>query len=52
MNAKTKSALKMIAILIVILMVLMQLNIVVIPMLVPYSFWLMVIAFAMLWISS
>ena len=52
MSTKTKSLIKMTAVIIVLLMVLMQLGIVVIPMLVPYKFWLVVIAFALLLISG
>ena len=48
MSSKTKSTLKLIAINIVVLMVLMHLNIVVIPVLVSYKFWLMVAAVVML----
>ena len=52
MNTKTRSMLRIISILIVALMVLMELNIVVIPALVAYKFWLMVISFCLLIISS
>lgn len=52
MNNKTRSILKMTAIIIVALMVLMHLNIVAIPAIAVYSFWLMVIAFCLLLISS
>jgi len=52
MSSKTKSLLKMVAVIVVLLMVLMQLNVVVIPFLVQYKFWLMVIAFALVLISG
>ena len=40
------------AILIVLLMVIMQLGWVIIPFLVPYKFWLMVIAFCLMVLAS
>ena len=52
MSGKTKNILKMLAVIIVLLMVLMELNIVVIPMLAAYKFWLTVIAFATLLFAS
>lgn len=52
MSAKTKSLIKMTAVIIVLLMVLMEFSIVVIPLLVPYKFWLVVIAFALVLISN
>lgn len=52
MSNKTRSILKGIAVIIVLLAVLMQLQIVIIPFLVPYKFWMLVIAFGMLLIGS
>ncbi|MEQ9425978.1 MAG: hypothetical protein RJQ09_16250 [Cyclobacteriaceae bacterium] len=52
MDNKTRNVLKMVAVIIVLLMVLMDLNFVVIPMLVAYKFWLVVIAFAMMLIAG
>jgi len=52
MSQRTRSIIKFIAVLIVLLIVLGELSIVIIPFLVPYKFWLMVIAFMMVLISS
>ena len=52
MDNKTRSTLKLIALLIVILMVVMELGWIIIPFLVPYVFWLMVIAFGLLLIAN
>lgn len=48
MNQKTRSLIKGVAVLIVLLAVLMELQIVYIPALSAYKFWLVVIAFAMI----
>ncbi len=52
MNNKTRNVLKLIAVIIVLVMVLMHTGIVSIPMLNPYKFWLMVIAFGLVVVSS
>jgi len=52
MSASTKSTLKLIAIVIVLLMVAMQLNFIIIPFLVAYKFWLMVVAAVLLLLAS
>jgi len=52
MSQRTRSIIKLIAVLIVLLIVLGELSIVIIPFLTPYKFWLMVIAFMMVLISS
>jgi hypothetical protein len=52
MSNKTRSILKAIAVILVILMVVMHLNWVVIPVLVAYKFWIMVIAFVLLLVGS
>jgi len=52
MSNKTRSILKAIAVLIVLLCVAMQLGWVAIPALSGYKFWLVVIAFGVLLISS
>jgi hypothetical protein len=52
MSNKTRSILKAIAVCLVLLMVLMQLSWVVIPVLIPYKFWIVVIAFGLLLVSS
>ena len=52
MNNKTRSAIKLLAIVIVLLMVMMELEWMIIPMLAAYKFWLMVIAFALVLIST
>lgn len=52
MKNKTRSLLKFISIIIAAFMVLMELHIVLVPALAAYQFWLMVIAFCLLLISS
>ena len=52
MSNKTRSVLKGIAVIIVLLAVLMQLQIVIIPFLVPYKFWMVVIGFGLLLVGS
>ena len=52
MSNKTRSILKAIAVILVLLAVLMDLSIVIIPGLVFYKFWIVVIAFGLVLISS
>lgn len=52
MSQRTRSLIKLLAVLVVLLLVLGQLSIVIIPAIVPYTFWLMVIAFMLVLISS
>ena len=52
MSNKTRSILKVVAVLLVLLMVLMKLSIVAVPVLNPYVFWIMVIAFSLMLIAS
>jgi len=52
MNNKMRSILRIIAVLLVLLAVLMELNIVIIPALVGIRFWLAVIGFGLMLISS
>lgn len=52
MSNKTRSILKAIAVVLVLLMVVMQIGWVSIPALAVYKFWIMVIAFGMLLIAS
>lgn len=52
MSNKTRALLKFISIIIVAFMVLMELHIVIVPVLSAYKFWLTVIAFCLLLISS
>ncbi|MBU2912504.1 MULTISPECIES: hypothetical protein [Reichenbachiella] len=52
MSSQTRSTLKLIAIILVIFMVLMQLNLVIIPALAVYKFWVMVGAFILLLVAS
>jgi hypothetical protein len=52
MSNKTRSIIKAIAVILVLLAVLMQLTWVIIPIIVGYKFWLVVIAFGLLLISS
>ncbi|MFY0653861.1 MAG: hypothetical protein JXQ96_17600 [Cyclobacteriaceae bacterium] len=52
MDNKTKSTLKLVAILIVLLMVTMELGWIIIPFLVPYKFWLMVVSFGLMLVAG
>lgn len=52
MSNRTRSIVKGVAVLLVLLMVMMQMNWVVIPAIVAYKFWIVVIAFGLLLISS
>lgn len=52
MSNKTRNLLKLIAVIIVVVMVLMHTGIIGIPMLNPYKFWLMAVAFGLVIISS
>lgn len=52
MSNKTRSILKAIAVVLVLLAVLMELKIVIIPALAAYKFWIVVIGFGVMTISS
>lgn len=52
MSNKTRSILKAIAVILVLLAVLMDLHVIMIPALAYYKFWIVVIAFGLLLISS
>lgn len=52
MSNKTRSILKAIAVIVVLLAVLMELRVVIIPSLYLYSFWMVVISFGILLIGS
>lgn len=52
MSNKTRSILKAIAVIFVLLAVLMQLQIIIIPSVSVYKFWIVVIAFGLLLITS
>lgn len=52
MSNKTRSILKAIAVILVLLCVMMHLHWVVIPAVAPYQFWIVVIAFGTLLIAS
>lgn len=52
MSNRTRSIIKGVAVLLVLLAVMMQMQWVVIPALASYKFWIVVIAFGMLLISS
>ncbi|HRG08100.1 MAG TPA: hypothetical protein PLJ08_05945 [Cyclobacteriaceae bacterium] len=52
MSNKTRSILRAIAVLLVLLAVLMQLQIIIIPAIAVYKFWIVVIAFAVMLIST
>ena len=52
MSNKTRSILKAIAVILVLLAVLMDLRVVIIPAIAYYKFWIVVIAFGVVLISS
>ena len=52
MSNKTRSILKALAVVIVLLAVLMDLSIVIIPVIAVYKFWMVVAAFGIMLISS
>jgi len=52
MSNKTRSVLKVIAVILVLLAVIIQIGWVIIPAIVGYKFWFVVIAFGLLLISS
>ncbi len=52
MSNKTRAILKGIAVVLVLLAVLMQLQIVIIPAIAGYRFWIVVISFGLMLISS
>lgn len=52
MNNKTRSILRVIAVLLVLLAVLMELDIIIIPALSAIKFWMVVIAFGLMLISG
>lgn len=51
MNKSTKNTFRLISLIAVILVILMQLSIVIIPVLVPHSVWIMIIAYFLLFLS-
>ena len=52
MSNKTRSILKAIAVILVLLAVLMEMNVVLIPAIAVYKFWIVVIAFGLMLIGS
>jgi hypothetical protein len=52
MSNKTRSILKAIAVILVLLAVLMELKIVIIPAVAVYKFWIVVIAFGLMLVGS
>ncbi len=52
MSNKTRSVLKALAVILVILAVVMQLELIIIPSLIAYKFWLAIIGFALLLFAS
>lgn len=52
MSSKSRSVLKAIAVILVILAVVMELNIIIIPTIIAYKFWLAIIGFALLLFAS
>jgi hypothetical protein len=52
MSNKTRSILKAIAVVLVILAVCMQFHWIIIPLISPYKFWIVIIAFGLLLLSS
>lgn len=52
MGNKTRSILKAVAVILVLLAVLMQLQVVIIPALAVYKFWIVIVAFGLIMIVS
>lgn len=52
MNNKMRAFLKVVAVLLVLLAVLMELNVVIIPALAGIKFWMVVIAFGLMLVSA
>lgn len=52
MSSKTRSILKAIAVILVLLAVLMELKIIIIPAIAVYKFWIVVIAFGLMLVGS
>ncbi|MGM0580800.1 MAG: hypothetical protein ACQETL_08970 [Bacteroidota bacterium] len=52
MSRKTRNLLKLVAIVLVMVLVFMELNIIAIPALDPYQFWLSIVAFGIVLITS
>lgn len=52
MSNKTRSILRAVAVIIVLMAVLMELHIVIIPAIAVYKFWMVVVAFGVMLISS
>jgi hypothetical protein len=52
MSNKTRSILKAIAVILVLVAVLMELKIIIIPAIAVYKFWILVIAFGLLLVGS
>ncbi|WKV10776.1 hypothetical protein [Marivirga harenae] len=52
MSRKSRNLIKLVAIIIVLVLVFMELDIIAIPALNPYQFWLSIVAFGMVLISS
>ncbi|WKK81700.1 hypothetical protein [Marivirga arenosa] len=52
MSRKSRNLMKLIAIIVILVLVFMELNIIAIPALAPYKFWLSVVAFGMVLIAS
>ena len=52
MSNKTRSILKAIAVILVLLAVVMHLQVILIPALAGYNFWIVIIAFGLMLISS
>ncbi|MBL6448360.1 hypothetical protein JMN32_18750 [Fulvivirga sp. 29W222] len=52
MSSKTRSTLKIVSIILIVLWALMAKAIIVVPMLGPYMFWIVIISFILLLVSS
>jgi hypothetical protein len=52
MSNKTRSILKAVAVVLVILAVCMEFGWIIIPLIVPYKFWIVLLAFGLLLLSS
>lgn len=52
MSRKSRNLIKLVAIVLILVLVFMEIGVIAIPVIVPYMFWLSVVAFGMVLITS
>lgn len=52
MSRKTRSTLKVIAVILIVLWALMAQSLIIIPILVPYMFWMVIVSFVLLFLAA